>query len=80
MTPIAARHGANVYRLARQYFPAAERLGARFETTLAMILDAMQGMATSRLVRDGGPSEADRLAFLRSAAASALSDVSAAKE
>lgn len=78
--PIAARHGANVYRLAREYFPAADRLGARFDTTLAMILDAMQGMATSRLVRDGGPSEAERLAFLRSVAASALAEATADKE
>jgi AcrR family transcriptional regulator len=70
--PIAARHTANVYRLARRYFPEAARLGAGFDATLAMILDAMQGMATSAAVRDGGPSPVERLDFLHAAAARAL--------
>ena len=72
LQPIADRHEANVYRLARQYFPAAARLGARFDATLALVLDAMEGMAAARAVRTVGPRQAERLALLHEVAARAL--------
>jgi hypothetical protein len=69
--PIAARHQRNVHRLAREYFPDALRLGGRFDATLALILDAMQGMASSDVQR-GPVSVAARLALLHDIAAAAL--------
>lgn len=71
LAPIAAAHVANVFRLAHQYFPEAARLGARFDATLALILDAMQGMAASEVER-GPRSIAQRLEFLHTVAAAAL--------
>jgi len=72
LTPIAARHAANVTHLARTYFPAAARRGARFDAALAMILDAMQGMASARVIARGGPDEATRVATLHDIAAHLL--------
>jgi len=70
LEPIADRHQANVYRLARAYFPDAARRGQRFDATLTLLLDAMQGMAASPL---RGPIGATaRLDFLHELAAAAL--------
>jgi AcrR family transcriptional regulator len=71
LAPIAARHLRNVYRLARALFPEAARLGRRFDVTLAVILDAMQGMASSAVQR-GPVTAAARLDRLRDIAAAAL--------
>jgi len=71
LRPIAERHQANVYRLARQYFPQLARRPA-FDATLTLLLDAMQGMATGRAVHLYGPSEAARLDGLYRLAAGAL--------
>lgn len=71
LEPIAARHARNVYRLAREYFPESTRLGRQFDVTLALLLDAMQGMASSEV--QGGPvSIAARLDLLHDIAAAAL--------
>src|SRR5215468_134533 len=72
LRPIAERHQANVYRLAHRYFPEAARLGRAFDAVLTLVLDAMQGMASTRMVHDHGPSEADRLDALYHIAARAL--------
>jgi AcrR family transcriptional regulator len=72
LAPVAARHEANVARLARAYFPEAARRGPRFEAALAVILDAMQGMAAARAVARNGPDEATRLATLHEIAAHLL--------
>ena len=71
LEPIDARHQRNVYRLAREYFPEAARLGRRFDTTLTLLLDAMQGMASNDGPR-GPISIAARLDFLHDVAAAAL--------
>lgn len=71
LEPIAARHDRNVYRLARAYFPEAARLGRRFDVTLALLLDAMQGMACGE-VQGGRVSIAARLELLHDIAAAAL--------
>ncbi|HSP96379.1 MAG TPA: TetR/AcrR family transcriptional regulator [Candidatus Dormibacteraeota bacterium] len=71
LEPIAARHQRNVHRLAREYFPDAARLGRRFDATLALLLDAMQGMASSEVPR-GPIGLAARLDFLHDIAATAL--------
>ena len=71
LEPIAPRHQRNVYRLAREYFPEAARLERRFDTALALILDAMQGMASSDVQR-GPVGVAERLDFLHDIAAAAL--------
>ena len=71
LEPIAARHQRNVHRLAREYFPDAARLGRRFDATLALLLDAMQGMASSEVQR-GPIGIAARLDFLHDIAAAAL--------
>src|SRR5215470_16496508 len=49
LRPIAERHQANVYRLAHRYFPEAARLGRAFDAVLTLVLDAMQGMASTRM-------------------------------
>lgn len=79
LAPIAARHVANVYRLAREYFPEAARLDRRFDASLALILDAMQGMASSE-VQHGPVNIAERLDFLHDVAAAALAPAAAATE
>jgi AcrR family transcriptional regulator len=71
LRPIAARHQANVVRLARAYFAEAARDPRRFDATLQLVLDAMQGMAASRAV-DGGSDETERLEYLHDIAAQAL--------
>jgi AcrR family transcriptional regulator len=71
LEPIALRHQRNVYRLAGEYFPEAARRGRRFEATLALLLDAMQGMASSAVLR-GTVGLAERLDFLHDIAAAAL--------
>jgi AcrR family transcriptional regulator len=72
LRPIAERHQANVERLARAYFPHAARQSRAFDATLALVLDAMQGMASTRAVHTHGPSEAERLTTLHRIAARAL--------
>ncbi len=72
LRPIAERHQATVDRLARAYFPDAAQRADDFDATLTLVLDAMQGMASSRAVRTDGPSEARRLATLHHIAARAL--------
>jgi AcrR family transcriptional regulator len=61
LQPIAERHQANVYRLARAYFPEAARRARGFDAALTLVLDAMQGMASTRVVHTYGPSAASRL-------------------
>jgi AcrR family transcriptional regulator len=72
LQPIAERHEANVYRLARAYFPDAARRPREFDAALTLVLDAMQGMASSRAVHAHGPSAASRLEALYHIAARAL--------
>jgi AcrR family transcriptional regulator len=72
LTPIAARHQANVYRMAHAYFPAAAASPEQFDAVLTLVLDAMQGMASSRLVLRHGPSDAARLDLLHAIAERAL--------
>ena len=72
LEPIAARHQANVTRLAYAYFPAAARRRGRFDAALTLILDAMEGMASTRAIHREQPSEARRLATLHAVAAQAL--------
>lgn len=69
--PISARHQENVYDLAARYFPDAAERGALAET-LPLILDAMQGMAVSRLLYGDSPDESGRLRRLRELAADAV--------
>lgn len=71
LRPIAERHQSNVYRLARAYFPAAAA-GPQFDAFLTVVLDAMQGMASTRMVHTHGPAEAARLEALYQIAARAL--------
>jgi AcrR family transcriptional regulator len=71
LRPVAERHQANVYRLAREYFPDAA-LRPTFDDTLTLLLDAMQGMASTRGVHEYGPSESLRLDVLHQIAARAL--------
>jgi AcrR family transcriptional regulator len=73
LRPIAARHQANVDRLARRYFPRLARRPG-FDATLTLLLDAMQGMATARAVHLHGPSETARLDGLYRMAAGALAE------
>ena len=54
------------------YFPEAARNGAAFYAALTLVLDAMQGMASTRTVHAHGPSEASRLDTLHDIAARAL--------
>jgi AcrR family transcriptional regulator len=72
LAPIAARHEADVARLARGYFPDLAQQGARFDGALALILDAMNGMAVTRGLALPGPSEAARLTTLHQIAAQAF--------
>lgn len=79
LAPIAARHQANVGRLARAYFPREAARGARFDAVLTLILDAMSGMAAARELHLPGPSTRQRLATLHAIASQALAgDPSAA--
>ena len=71
LEPIAERHTANVHRLAREYFPEAASLGRRFDAVLALLLDALRGMASTPTPRP--PAEvAARLDALHAVAAAAL--------
>jgi AcrR family transcriptional regulator len=72
LRPIAERHQANVYRLARAYFPESAQRPREFDAVLTLILDAMQGMASTRPVHSHGPTAAARLDMLRDIAARAL--------
>ncbi|MEO8605806.1 MAG: helix-turn-helix domain-containing protein, partial [bacterium] len=72
LEPIAARHQANVTRLAFAYFPQAARRRPQFEAALTLILDAMEGMASTRAIRRQQPSQRARLATLHAVAAHAL--------
>jgi AcrR family transcriptional regulator len=72
LRPIAERHQANVYRLARAFFPEAAHRAREFDAALTLVLDAMQGMASERIVLDCGPDEASRLDTLYDIAAAAL--------
>jgi AcrR family transcriptional regulator len=74
LAPIAAHHEANVYRLARAFFPDLARQGQRFDAALALILDAMNGMAATRFLALPGPSESARLDSLYAIAAQAFGD------
>ncbi|MDX2170477.1 MAG: helix-turn-helix domain-containing protein [Deltaproteobacteria bacterium] len=74
LAPIAAHHEANVFRLARGYFPDLARHDARFDTALALILDAMNGMAATRGLGLPGPSESTRLDTLYTIAAQAFGE------
>jgi len=71
LRPIAERHQDNVYRLARAYFPQAADT-PEFDAVLTLVLDAMQGMASTRSVHQYGPSDSARLALLHDIAARAL--------
>ena len=71
LEPIAARHVRNVHRLAHEYFPEAAGLGTRFDATLALLLDAMQGMASTE-VQHGPVSVGARLDFLHDIAVATL--------
>jgi AcrR family transcriptional regulator len=71
LRPIAERHEEHVYKLAHAYFPEAAATPA-FDATLTLLLDAMQGMATTRSVHHYGPSDRARLALLHDIAARAL--------
>ncbi len=70
--PIADRHQRNVFRLARAYFPELAGDPAALDTTLALVLDTMQGMAVSRFLFGDGTEEARRLESLYEIAARAL--------
>lgn len=64
LLPIAENHRANVHRLAAEYFPAAARNRARFDATLAMLLNAMHGMVVSwESFGDGIDIDAEREVF-----------------
>jgi AcrR family transcriptional regulator len=71
LRPIAERHQANVYRLARAYFPDAAARPQEFDALLTVVLDAMQGMASTRMIHSHGPAEAVRLDALYQIAARA---------
>lgn len=72
LRPIAERHQANVYRMARAFFPEFAQRGREFDAALTLILDAMQGMASERIILDYGPDEASRLDTLYDITARAL--------
>jgi AcrR family transcriptional regulator len=65
---VSERHRDNVTKLAREYFPELARDQARFEAVLATILDAMHGMAISRIVYGSAAPTAAVLEVLRQAA------------
>jgi AcrR family transcriptional regulator len=72
LEPIALRHQRDVRELAHAYFPEAAQHPARFDAALTLILDAMEGMASTRIIQRGQPSQTARLAALRAVAAAAL--------
>jgi AcrR family transcriptional regulator len=72
LRPIAERHQANVYRLARALFPEFAQRARELDAVLTLVLDAMQGMAAQRIILDHGPDEASRLDTLHGIAARAL--------
>ena len=78
IAPIAERHEANVFRLARDYFPAAAA-SPHFDAALSLVLDAMQGMAVTRFVHGRSTDERRRLDSLHDLALHVLSS-NAAKE
>lgn len=66
--PIAEQHRDNVHKLAADYFPEAARNRARFDATLAMLLDTMHGMVVSHeAFGDGEEFEAERRVFAETA-------------
>jgi len=68
LLPVAEAHRANVHRLAAEYFPSAARNRARFDATLAMLLDTLHGMVVSReAFGDGIDIEAERQVFAETA-------------
>lgn len=68
LLPIAETHRDNVHKLAADYFPAAARDRARFDATLAMLLDTMHGMVVTReAFGDGDHIEAERCVFAETA-------------
>jgi AcrR family transcriptional regulator len=71
LRPIAERHEANVFVLAREYFPEASASSA-FDATLSLVLDSMQGMAVARCVYGRGADERSRLNAIRDLAARVL--------
>jgi AcrR family transcriptional regulator len=71
LRPIAERHEANVFVLAREYFPEAAA-SASFDSTLSLVLDSMQGMAVARCVYGRAADERTRLNTIRDLAARAL--------
>jgi AcrR family transcriptional regulator len=71
LAPVSARHEANVFRLAHQYFPAAAG-DSRFSAALSLILDAMQGMAIARFVHGRSADEPRRLQAMHDLAARVL--------
>jgi len=72
LRPVAERHRSNVAVLAHRYFPELAADRARFETVLAMVLDAMHGMALSRLVYGESTTNERTLALLKETATAAL--------
>lgn len=70
LVPVADAHQAHVYRLAREYFPRADR--DALDRVLRTILDAMQGMAVSRFVTGTLVDRDARLAELKRLAAAAV--------
>jgi hypothetical protein len=71
LRPIAERHEANVFVLARQYFPEAAAT-ANFDATLSLVLDSLQGMAVARCVYGRAADERRRLDAIRDLASRAL--------
>lgn len=71
LRPVAERHQANVFRLAREYFPEAAA-APRFDSILLLVLDAMQGMAVARCVYGRAADERQRLDAIRDLAAREL--------
>ena len=68
LLPVAERHRANVHRLAAEYFPEAARDRARFDATLAMLLDTMHGMVVSvQAFGDGADMKSERQIFAETA-------------
>ena len=70
LVPVADAHQAHVYRLAREYFPRADR--DALDRVLRTILDAMQGMAVSRFVTGTLVDREARLGELKRLAAEAV--------
>ncbi len=72
LTPVAARHQANIAALARCYFPDAAAASPRFEAVLDLVLDALQGMAVRRLLDADAERVARTLALVKEVASTVI--------